>query len=394
MRRLLLTPLSLCLLLPAVCGQSQPTTQPSSQPTDWQSMLDKAHKHRRIMLRRAAANKLAKGRDAAVPSILAYAKQHGRNVLCQELLEAYGKTADLGPQCLDMLADLASDREFYWRSQALRAVANNAQARHRPLFLQQWADPAHLSRIQAGRGLLLLGQDPDKVQALLQDPDPRVRLRMAKAMAVQGQKEGFPTLILALRQQGQFFDYPWALSLETEAFRCLKKLAGKDFGYQIGAGPQANQAAILAMEAYARQGKPALYTPLPVAEPLALTYTGGLEIRSCALGDLFLAWTGKGELVWGLQPQQRILLPTPIWQGISGQALVAGEKVHGKVVCDYLRFRHQDSGVDQKSVPQHLPEEIASWLKTLAAGLEKWNRPEDAQQILSRLQQFIQDRKE
>ena len=100
-----------------------------AQDTDWAAYVEKAHNHRRIMLRRAAARKVADAGAAAVPAVRAFQKKHGRDAIRMVLVSSYAvsKTADAAT--LGLLLEWAGDRDFYWRSQALKGLANRRRER-------------------------------------------------------------------------------------------------------------------------------------------------------------------------------------------------------------------------------------------------------------------------
>ena len=66
----------------------------------------------------------------------------------------------------------------------------------------------------------------------------------------------------------------------------------------------------------------------------------------------------------------------------------AATKVHGRVVCDYLRLMWKKPTVDLKFAPGHLDDKPDDWLVTIARALEKNDSKPLADRIHARLVQF------
>ena len=359
-----------------------------AQDTDWPATVEKAHKSRRIMLRRAVARKVAAAGDAAIPAVRAFEKKNGRQAIDLALVTAYVRDKGTGAATLALLEEWVRDRDFYWRSQALEALANRALAAHEELFRSRLADPAYLTRVQAGRGLCLLGIDGDRVVALLRDEDPRVRLRIAICLVERKDDRGLPTLVEALRQDASFLDYPWGPVGARTAFKALRKVAGGDHGYDPGVPVQKNKDAIDKFEEWARKRLGAGFAEPVPAHRSDTSFSGGIQIRSCRNGDLFVRWTTEGRIAFGLEAGKKVELSTAAWNRVRGSLPPPENAVHGKVVCDYLRFVCKNPTVDQKSAPSALPSETNRWLEDFAQALEESGQKGLAREITTRLDQF------
>ena len=170
--------------------------------------------------------------------------------------------------------------------------------------------------------------------------------------------------------------------------KTLAKVVGKDFGYDASRTPQQNRAAIDAFEAFAKEKLGDQWQEPPRAVVDKTDYLGGMEVRSCRNGDLFVRWTKGGMLVFGLESKLKVNLAPEAWQVLRRKLPGSGDAVHGKVVCDYLRLMCQNPGVHSKSAPGALPENLLAWLTDLAGILERRNNKELAGSITERLGQF------
>lgn len=365
-----------------------PAQTTETKPTDWNATVEKAHKHRRLMLRRAASRKVAAGGSAAIAAVRAFEKKSGRNAISLDLVTAYGRVDSKGAATLALLEEWARDRDFYWRSQALQAIANRRLKPYEKLFLSRLTDPAYLTRIQAGRGLCMLGVERNKVLALLKDPDPRVRLRVAICLAEEKDDRGLPTLVEALRQEAGFLDYPWGRLGANTAFKTLRKVAGAEFGYAVGEPVKKNRDAIARFEAFAKKRLGDHWVdPAPAFRDEA-GYRGGTAIRSCRNGDLFVRFTDDRRIVFGLEARAIAALSEETWEELWRNAPGKGKGVRGSVICDYLRVMCKNPTVDEKFAPSAMPKKSTDWLLALAEALEKNGRQDLAKQIASRLPQF------
>jgi hypothetical protein len=272
-------------------------------------------------------------------------------------------TADAdGPALRTLLAQWADEPAFYWRSLALRGLVERRDESSHARFVRATEDPSHLMRIQGGRGLWSLGRDADRerVLALLEDPDPRVPVPIAAHLLEQGDERGVALLEQALTWRDEFLGDAWGLREAQAARKALAK-------------------------AFPDRELPKLEPA--EAERGAGGWVGGLELRSCRHGDLFLRWTDAGQVAAGLRDGARVQLDAEdarlLLQGLTR---LPGKPIatHGNVVCDFLQA--SGPGIRQKAAPGALPTELTDWLAELADAL--WQAPELQAALQQRLPQF------
>lgn len=368
---------------------------------DWSADLDKACKSPKLGIRLAAARKLATGGDAAMAAIGDYERVHGRNTLPQTLVEAIGTLPEKSDATLGLLLSWARDRDFYWRAQALAGLAaagNPRREQHRAHFVAALTDPAHLFRIAGAKGLLGLGStaDRERVVALLDDPDPRVRCVVAVQLLDSGERRAAPLLVEALRGcDREFLGDPWGKRDANLAIAALERHFGTREGFDLekSAGQNADAIAALADRAKKLVGNtPAsrrMRLDLPRAEDLPRS---GLEIRSCKHGDLFVRIGNDGNLWFGLEGERRERLPPEAWNELADvRKRIAGEaaKTFGVVICDFVRWRSVEQDQHWKCAPGALPPPLVELLKTLADRLESTKQTDLSQQVRARLRQMM-----
>jgi hypothetical protein len=361
---------------------------PGQTTTEWKSVIEKAHKHRRMMLRRAAARKVAAAGDAAIVAVRAFEKENGRQTISLDFVTAYGRVASSGEATLALLEEWARDHDFYWRSQALEALANRRLKRFEKLFAARLTDPAYLTRIQAARGLFRLGLRGDRVLGLLRDTDPRVRLRVAICLTREKDDLGLPTLVESMRQDAKFLDYAWGPLGANTAFKTLQKVAGTEFGYAVGESPEKNHEAIAQFEKFAHERLGSKWVDPVRAFHDGAKYRGGTAIRSCRNGDLFVRFSDDRRIVFGLEARETVRLPAAAWTKLWNNAPGEGKGVRGKVICDYLRVMCKNPTVDEKFPPGAMSKKSSDWLLALSVALEKNGGQDLARQIEARLPQF------
>jgi hypothetical protein len=337
----------LCLLLAPLAAQ-QVAALPVADD------LRAACEHARYGVRVSASKKVAQAGDAAVPAIRARMQERGKNSLPLLLVDAIaGESAGDGATRA-LLGEWADDREFFWRSQALKGLANRKDEGSRARFEAGLADASHLYRIQGARGLWHLGVK-EPAAALLLDPDPRVPVAIAAFLLEQGDERGVPVLEAALAAHDEFLGDPWARRDAQVALAALRK-----------AFPQKK-------------------LELPESRPAVVEQdVGGLEIRSCRNGDWFLRWDARGRFTVGLRGGEGFEIePVPVKLGGKASA------TFGDVVCDSLQFVSKDPALRWRCAPGHVPAELAEFLKTLAAKLEERGAAGAAKALRERLPQFL-----
>ena len=82
---------------------------PAQEATDWAATLEKAQKHRRMRIRIAAANKVAKAGDVAIAAIRAYETKHGRNAIRMDLVVAFTRAKKTEPKTCSNATPAASE---------------------------------------------------------------------------------------------------------------------------------------------------------------------------------------------------------------------------------------------------------------------------------------------
>jgi hypothetical protein len=360
---------------------------------EWSDAVEKANTHRRYAVRKAASDEVARAGDAAVPAIQAFVAARGRDAVDLLLVDAIAKADGRGPEVLALLRGWAEDRDFFWRAQALGALAARGLPDDAARFRTALGDPSHLFRIEGARGALAVGSDADRQAAteLLADPDPRVRVRVAAALPED--RRALPVLAGALGREDDFLGDPWAARDADLAARALCDRLGLDFDavWRGSAGePEARAAAVArlsgeARAAYGEDGWPALPVPGGALPP----GTGGVEIRSCRNGDLFVRWTPAGEVVFGLEGDLRVQLPAQRWQVLAAALASTPNGTLGRVVCDFVRLAPGRGAAQLKAAPLSLPAGQVDCLNDLAAAVDETGAaPRAAALLRDRLTQF------
>lgn len=355
-----------------------PATQDPAA-TDWPKEVERACTASRYGLRLAAGRKVAAAGAAAVPAIRDYERQVGRVKIPANLVEAIADATPLDEPVVALLLDWASDRDFYWRGQAMRGLATRAPLltgradEFTQLFTQHGDDPAWLTRVHARFGLALLG-GPDAVTAQFARPesDPRAQPRLAALLLAKGIVPPLQPLLDALGEERSFLGNPWGRFLADEAHKALRSWLGEAHPKADGAAFDSKEQALELLTAAARTKSGQTLAVPTIRRDGDEVYAGGFEILSCKFGDRFVRWTETGELHYGLTGQQRHALPADtwpsLWQKRTALPLAAS---HGEVVCDSLQLVWQEPAVRAKIAPEALPEPVAEWLKQLVALLEE-----------------------
>lgn len=395
------TPMNIAIPALLLAGILSAAQQTQSAATDWAKEVDKACTSPRYGLRLAASKKVASAGDAAIPAVRAFAQQKGANALPVALVEAYADAGGNGDGVLTLLTEWASDREFFWRAQALRGLALRSKdtkvaKRCVPLFSAHEQDPAWLMRVYANLGLALAPiVDSDVVRAQGQvvripETDPRARTKLAAQRQAQGLSFSPVELLDALGDERTFLGDPWGRRRAQEGIAALKAWLGTDCGYRLDTPWSENRAAIEQLVA-----KAAEKSKLPLAMPphhadADAAFAQGVEILSCRNGDLFVRWASDGRVLAGLDDDAPFALPEPIWRTLSDSAAALKvEPQSGVVICDKLRISLRADNGQGVAAPGALPPALADWLKQLAAKIEEAGNPALASALLDRLQQFL-----
>lgn len=407
---------ALSVLLAAACCAAQET----AAEQDWGKHVERACSSPRYGIRLAAAKKVAQGGDAAIPFVRAWTDKNGVAALPVALVEAIAEDGGDGTAVLDALRGWASDREFYWRAQALHGLAVRARkdealrAKFAPLFAAHVDDPAWLMRTFAR----WVADDPSRdfdvetaqgQVARAPEADPRARTKLA---ALRGDAR---ELFAALGDARTFLGDPWGKRRASEAIATLKALLGTDGGYRFddnaaGASlPDAAKAGSLvgaeadrwaAMQRLAAEiadrdggGNPEARAE---SDP-KLTFLGGIELLSCKNGDLFLRWTADGLVQGGASPDCPVstqIAPTTWGPLLRSSTTAMLPAQNGVVVCDKMRIHLRPDLAQAAVAPDSLPEPIAEWLKQLAAAIEESGQKPLADALRQRLGQFVMPAKQ
>lgn len=377
-----------------VLACASPSTAQDTDPTDWADAVRKAAEHSRFAVRRAAAGKIAQAGDAAVPAIVAFQNEAGPTKIPLLLVDAMAKSDVTGPMTEALLESWAKDVDFYWRSQALGGLARRAVEHALSLFRRAVDDASHLYRIEGARGLLAVGDgaaDDLRVRALLADEDPRTRLRVGLMLLENGDTAGVGEIVAAVRGADRaFVDDPWGGRDALWALRELKRITGKDFTAALGGEGDERKAALEGLADWARETRPG-WEPEP-RRAQTVRAIGGVEIRSCRNGDMFVRWTDDGTVLVGLDPLRPVRADKEaLARLLDGLPELAGVETHGTVICDYVRLvvpPPADGGmaeVHHKAAPSALPGPVHEWLKALADALDETG---EGARLRERLGQF------
>lgn len=368
---------------------------PSAQDpatADWTKDVERAFTSPRYGLRLAAARKVAKAGDPAVPAVRAFAQQQGANAVPSALVDAYADDAPPDAQVLQLLVDWANDRDFYWRAAALRGIALRVgQAGNRRDELVQLCrsfhdDPAWLMRTHARFGSVLAGDD---AAMHLPENDPRARARLPMLLLQQGRVPPLQPLLDALADERTFQEVPFGAQTATAVHTVLKAWLG-DAHPLAGGGSFADTAAGLQAlrDALAKKSGQDLVVP-QVRRDGEIPFAGGIELLSCKHGDQFVQWDAEGTVYLGIDAGVRVRVPAAAWAELTRErtGLLLPETM-GVVICDSLRLRWAEPKVHVKAAPASLPAPAANWLKRLAQAIEDAGEPRLAAALRGGIEQF------
>lgn len=364
------------------------------QTVDWTTHVRKACESRRFGIRLAAAKRVADGGAAAVPAILAYSNKKGLNAIPTSLVDAIADAKTVSKESTELLKSWAENKDFYWRSSAMRGLAlrgRDSTSQSKEAERAQWAelfnsyvnDPAWLMRTHARFGAELIelskaDQTPEE--------DPRAIVRLTRLLLDETRVPELQPLINALADQRTFLGIPWGQRMGQEAKKALDSWLGDDFP-ELTAGDQTKSIAAILKAVEKKSGQ-------KLKAPAELTdqdhgVTGGVEIASCKFGDQFVQWTGNGELRFGIDGGQSLQLPTDKWDELQQQskALRLTEN-QGVVVCDKLQLVLLDAKVRVDIAPDSLPGPISDWLTVLTLRIKQADQQLIAADLRRGLQQF------
>lgn len=384
--------LRLLVLLLTVAVRAQESEHPLALGADWPAKVKIAIESPRYAVQRAASNEVARAGDAAVPAIRAYAEAKGKDAIPLLLVDALAQTDADGEALRALLRGWASDPAFFWRAQALTGLARRKSADDDALFAQALHDPAHLFRVAGAKGVFARavadGKAWDAARAILQDQDPRARV--AFALHVWGEtrdRAALPTLVAAIADDRAFLDDEWGRRLAVQSVGALARVAATNFGYQATQSLAGNSAAIDKFAKWAELDPP------PRHERDEVIDHGGVEVRSCRHGDLFLRWT-DAEVHFDLDRGRKVTLPVEVHRDLMRRLTAAlatndeARRVVGEVVCDYVQITVRQPARVWKVAPGALPVEVHGFLSALADAVAAAGHQGVADDLRLRLAQF------
>ncbi len=372
-----------------------PSTQDPAT-TDWSKEIERACTAQRYGLRVSAAKRVATSGAVAVPALVAFVAQKGKNELPVTLVEAIAEQGTKEPPVLDLLQAWALDRDFYWRATALKGLAKRAPALPdrrdalQALFTAHHQDPAWLVRVHARLGTALLGGNQLVGDVLAQpENDPRAIAKLTALLLQNGKNPPLQPLLDALADERTCLADPWGQRRAKDCFDTLKAWLGEAHPLRPGESFTDPSTALATMLTAVRQKSgQQLQMPTPLLDPTT-PFTGGFEILSCRNGDLFVQWTANGELHFGIDAATAVQLPGPTWDALSKERTALKlDQNFGVVICDNLRLRWGPPDIHVKVAPQSLPEATAKWLLHLAKALEEADQPRHAAALRTGLEQF------
>ncbi len=381
-----------CGLLFTLVLRGQEIESPVAAGADWPAKVKVAIESPRYAVQRAASNDVARAGDAAVPAIRAYVESKGKDALPLLLVDAMAQSDAGGDAVRALLRGWATDREFFWRAQALTGLARRKSPLDAELFAQALQDPSHVFRVAGAKGVhALAGAAPkawDAARAVLLDPDPRARVLFAMHLFAQTREPAaLPALVAAIADDRAFLDDDWARRLAVQTVQTLARVAGTNFDYQGTRSLAGNR------EAIAKFAKWAELDPPELRERDDVQDLGGVEVRSCRHGDLFLRWTDT-ELHFDLDRGRKVVLPADAHAALM-QALATAldtnseaRRVVGKVVCDYLQLTVRAPARLWKVAPDAVPAEVHRFLVATADALATAGHGGLASELRARLTQF------
>lgn len=363
--------------------------------TDWPKEIERACTASRYGLRLSAARKVATGGAAAIPALRAHEALVGRAALPSSLVEAIADHDDAAPAVLDLLLEWVGDRDFYWRGQAMRGLANRAgsapRKRIESVFAAHADDPAWLTRTHARFGLALLGGNEELAELCARlEADPRARVRLLSLLLGKGLVPPLQGLIDALAEERTFLGDPWGKRIAQEAAKALRTWLGADVPAELApAGEDKEGAMRYLAQAAANKSGQSLHA-VPLRTDGTGTYLGGLQILSCKHGDQFVRWGANGQVHFGLgeaaEPGHD--LGSAGWTDWWAERERLGlEQRHGEVICDSLQLLWQQPSFAAKIAPAALPAAAAEWLTRWTAMVEQTDAVR-AQAIRLSLSQF------
>lgn len=292
-----------------------------------------------------ASMRLEKRGAAAVPAILDFVKEKGRNGLSLAGADLLGRIKD--DRLADLCAELVADKDFFWRPMAMQALAFQAPKRHAARFREGLSDRLWGVRSASVLGLENVGdkESLEAVKKLLADAVYDVRAQAAKTLHAWGDASGLPVLVEALRAEVRWFDIDYGQLAREDAWKFLKKVSGDEFGFKPWEGPKARAPGLARWDAWMDSRDAAWRTKLPEAarcRPDTSEYVFGFELRSCQRGDFFFRIDTDGNLVLGFFNLERAKLDAAekerFDKALAEVFAVDRDTAYGKGGCDFEQY--------------------------------------------------------
>ncbi|MAF65031.1 MAG: hypothetical protein CMJ84_05135 [Planctomycetes bacterium] len=269
--------------------------------------------------------------------------------LGRHLVEVLGEFSDV--RLRERLWQALADPDFPWRPSAALALAAAPFPAERAAIGVLFGDPLAAVRAAAvaAAGSLEVAPDEPALNALLADPDARVRRAAAMLLYREGDGCALAWLLEELNRDDRFFEQPDGKLARYAAARLLGEALGDTFGYEAEY-PLDDERNASAAEALEARFRAACGGELPAVGEIARAGARiegaviGLELRSCRRGEYFLRWSVADELFVGTGNAVMVQLPAGTVAGLltASEACFAelgGRRLFGEPGCDIERFR-------------------------------------------------------
>jgi hypothetical protein len=330
---------------------------------------------------------------SAIPAILAFVKEKGRNALT--LIGAELLTRIKDERIAALCAELLADKDFYWRPMAMQALAAQESKAHVAVYRGGLRDLLWGVRAHAIAGLEAIADRDSRAEVakLLDDPIYDVRAQAAKTLFAWGDESGLPVLVESLRSEVRWFDIDYGQLAREDSWNFLVKIVIKesglldklqarlltDFkekeqrdptfderkklekeafsaardeaspGFKPWEGPKAREGGLAKWDAWMDGRDPKWRDKVPPrarVKPDASEYVFGFELRSCQRGDFFFRIDREDNLVLGYFNLERAKL-TPDERAKFEAALkeikaLDPNAAYGKGGCDFEQYYVRD----------------------------------------------------
>jgi len=333
------------------------------------------------LIQQQVLRRLADRRPAPVAEeVLRFVATNGHNALAAGFTQWLGSLKD--ERISKLLSQLIADRNFFWRPQAMRALAQHGDKRYLEDFRaglsdSQWGcRAATLVALQAIEDR----ESIPRIRPLLGDEVYDVRAQAAKTLQAFGDPSGLPVLVEALRDETTWFEIDYGQIAREDAWNYLKTLSKDDFGFKPWEPTQQRAPGLAKWEAWLARSMPDWKSRVPArarARTEAEEFRFGYELRSCQRGDFFLRIDMKGNLVLGCFNLERAPLTAEEEKALTSDlekvAAVDRRTLYGRPGCDFELF-HLRSGdhFEKLSIGlQGRPDRVEPWIRRVAGLLRE-----------------------